>query len=117
MIWRKVVIQKCQQLRKSFGKIIRRHSITTFASQGSSLERTPARSASNPEINAIGIHSVQHAKDLGNFERAVVRQQHSSGTNADRSRLGSYTRDKNLRSGTGKCLHRMVLGNPVPLVS
>src|SRR5579859_7608867 len=101
MIGREATVKKVQQLRELSREVIGPYLLTAITAQSVCLQRSTTRRASHAQVNPAGIESMKHPKRLRNFQRAVVRQQHSAGTDAHGRSLGRYHGDQDLRSGTG----------------
>ena len=77
---------------------------------------TPWR-ATNAEINSSRIQRVEHAKDFGNFERAVMRQHHSATADTDRLGACSDLPDHDFGTRSSKTRKAVMFSNPEPLIA
>jgi hypothetical protein len=82
------------------------------AAKGEGFKLAAARSAADAEINAVGKHRVEGAKDFGDLERGVVREHDAARPDADTGGFGCGAGDEDLGRGAGEEVHRMVLGVP-----
>jgi len=83
-----------------------------IAAQGEGFELAAAGSAADAEIDAVGKHGVEGAKDLGDLERGVVREHDAAAAYADAGGFGGGAGDEDLRRGAGEEIHGVVLGVP-----
>lgn len=74
MVGGKVAVQKSEQLRQLFGKIVHLPSLGPVAPQSESVKWAATGGAANPEIDPPGKQRMEHPEDLGDLKRAVVRQ-------------------------------------------
>ena len=58
---------------------------------------------------------MDHREGLGDFERGVMHQQHSTGTDTNMLRLACDARDQNLRRHSRKRVRAVMLGNPITM--
>ena len=85
----------------------------TRTTQGSAA----AGRASDTEIDTTWIKSVQYAKSLRDFHRAVMRQHHATRADPDVRGLGGDSRDHHFGRRARECAGRVMLGDPVALVA
>src|SRR5215469_18679369 len=114
---RELAMEEPDELCELIWKIVRKRRLEPLPPQRESLERRAARGSADAEIDPLRIERMQHAELLGDFERTVMRQHHSAGAHADALGLCTDTRDEDLRRRTRERLGRMVLRDPVALVS
>ena len=88
------------------------HGRLAIAAQGEGFELAAAGSAADAEIDAVGKHGVEGAKDFGDLERGVVREHDAAGADADACGLGGGAGDEDLGRGAGEQIHGVVLGVP-----
>ena len=82
------------------------------AAEGEGFELASAGSPADAEVDAVGKHGVEGAKDLGDLERGVVREHDAAGAYADVGGLGGGAGDEDLGRGAGEEIHGMVFGVP-----
>ena len=88
------------------------HGGLAVAAQGEGFELATAGSAADAEINAVGKHGAESAKDFSDFEWRVVREHDAAGADADVRGLGGGAGDEELGRSGGEEIHGMVLGVP-----
>jgi hypothetical protein len=76
-----------------------------------------AGGAADAEVDAPGEERLQHAKVLGDLQRAVVREHHATGAHTDAGRLRGHLADEDFRRGAGEAAAGMVLGEPVAVIA
>jgi len=90
---------------------------TSIAAQRERVEGTAAGRPPDPEIDAPWIQRVQHPETLSDLHRTVMRQHHATRTDADVRSLGTDSRDEDFRRRTSERASRMMLSDPVTLIS
>ena len=83
-----------------------------IAAKGKGFELATARSAADAEVDAVGKHGVEGAKDFGDLERGVVWKHDAAGAHADARSFGGSAGDEDLGCGGGEKIHGVVLGVP-----
>jgi hypothetical protein len=76
-----------------------------------------ARRAAEPEVDAAGRQRIEHAEDLGHFERCIVRQHDAGAADPDALGGGGDGRDHDLRRGADDGRMVVVLGHPEALIA
>jgi len=88
------------------------HWRLTVAVQGEGFKLAAAGSAADAEIDAVGKHGVQRAKDFRDFERGIVWEHDPAGAYADALGFGGGARDEDFGRGAGEEVHGVVFGVP-----
>ena len=106
-----VIVEKCREVLHLIGKIIGRR-ITPLPHRHR-RRLIAARRATDAEVDTPRKQRLKHAELLGDFQRAVIRQQHAAGANADFRSGGRKSRNQDFRAGIGQRHDRMMFGTPV----
>lgn len=101
-----------EQLRELLGEVVRA-SLTLVALQGPGGERVAAGRTAEPEVDAIRAQRRQHAKGLGDFQGAVVRQHDAAAANANAGGGEADRPDERFRAHAGQHARAVMLGDPV----
>ena len=117
MIGREAAVEEAQEFGQLRREVIDPHMLTTVAAQRIGFQRAAAGRSSYAQINPAGIESVKHTERFRNFKRAVVRQQDSTGADADRRCFSRNPGDQDFRRWAGQRLHGVVLCDPVTRVA
>jgi len=104
-------VKEGAELGELLGEVVG-HGGLAVAAQGEGFELTAAGSSADAEIDAVGKHGVEGAKDLGDLERGVVREHDSTGADTDAGGFGSGASDEDLGRGAGEQVHGVMLGVP-----
>jgi hypothetical protein len=104
-------VKEGAELGELLGEVVG-HGAFAIAAQGVGFELASAGSAADAEIDAVGKHGVESAKDLRDFERGVVWEHDSTRPDANASGFGSGAGDEDLGRGAGEEVHGVMLGVP-----
>ncbi len=83
VVGRQVVLEVGEQLGQLLREVVGR-GLAAVALQRERRHRVGARRPAEPEVDPAGVQGRQDRERLGDLERAVVRQHHAAGADADR---------------------------------
>jgi hypothetical protein len=115
-----VLRQRAVEVAEQLGELLREvvgHRAAAIALERERRARVGARRAAQAEVDTAGVHRGQQREDLGDLERAVVRQHHAARADADALRRRGHRRDQHLGRVAGEHRSAVVLGQPVAVVS
>jgi hypothetical protein len=115
MLLREAVVEKGEHLNQTLREVIA--AALVYPLQGVRLERCPTGRPADAEVYAVGVERVEHAEALGDLQRAVMRQQHGAGADADRFCLGADSGEQYLGRRAGERTGRVVLSDPEAFVA